>query len=376
LTCPTSSVRSAAVNRWLLCLLCAAGILSFARRCPAPIIFRPGEGWTYEPVGQTGKWERKSAKEQLQVAREAFDRHDYGTAQKSCRRVIKIWPLSDYAGPAEFLLGRTYEMRGLDEKAFKEYQKALTKYPKLPNYAEVLQRQLSIANRFLGGQWFRFMFGYIPFAPSMKDTAKLLDQVVDNGPYHATGPIAQMQVGTAHERQKDYPLAVKAYQKAADNYFDRPEIASDALYRVGVAWNRQAKRAEYDQSASAKSIDAMNDFKALYPGDKRVPEATAVILDLKSEQARGAYETARFYEKYRKYPGAMVYYNEVVVKDSKSPWAEKARERLEALAPLAKEQMRKYAEADKKRLEATRAAAKSTGPAVNPPKPPAYKDGK
>ncbi len=361
------------MNRWLLCLLCAAGIASFARRCPAPIIFRPGEGWTYEPVGQTGKWERKSAKEQLQTAQEAFDRGDYGTSTKSANRVVKVWPLSDYAGPAEYLLGRNYEMRGFDEKAFKAYQRALTKYPKLPNYAEVLQREMSIANRFLGRQWFRTLFGYLPIAPSMDRTAVMLDQIVDNGPYHATGPIAQMQVGIAREKQKDYPKAVKAYQKAADNYYDRPEIASDALFDAGMAWNRQAKRAEYDQSASARSIDTMNDFKALYPGDKRVPDATSVILDLKTEQARGAFETARFYERYRRYQGAIVYYNEVLVKDSKSQWAEKARERIEALKPRAAEQMRKNAEADKKRLDATRAAGKSTStnsPAVLPPKLP------
>lgn len=351
------------MNRWLLCLLCVVGIASFARRCPAPIIFRPGEGWTYEPVGQTGKWERKTAKEQLQVAQEAFDRRDYGVAQKACNRVVKVWPLSVYAGPAEVLLGRVYEMRGMDERAFKAYQNALTKHPNLPNYPEVIQRQLAIANRFLGGQWFRTLFGYLPIAPSMSRTAGLLDQVVDNGPYHATGPIAQMQVGTARERQKDYPLAVKAYQKAADAYYDQPEIASDALFRVGLAWQRQAKRAEYDQSASSKSIDAMNDFKALYPGDKRVPEATAVVLDLKSEQARGAFETARFYERYRRYQGALVYYNEVQLKDSKSPLAEKARERIEVLKPLAAEQMKKFAEADKKRLEATRAAVGKDKPA-------------
>jgi outer membrane protein assembly factor BamD (BamD/ComL family) len=356
------------VNRWLLCLLCAAGVLSFARRCPAPIIFRPGEGWTYEPVGQTGKWERNRAKDQLQVAQEAFDKQEYGIALKASRRVVKVWPLSDHAGPAQFLLGRVYEARGQDEKAFKEYQRALTLHPKLANYPDVVQRQLGIGNRFLAGQWFK-LWGYVPFFPSMDKTAGLFESVVKNGPYHPTGPIAQMSIGTTREKQKNYPLAVKAYERAADRYYDRPEIASDALYRAGMAWNRQAKRAEYDQSASSKSIDAMNDFKALYPTDKRVPDATAVVLDLKTEQARGAYETGRFYERYRRYQGAIVYYNEVLVKDAQSPYAEKARERIEALKPLAAEQMRKYNAAEKKRLEATRAAAQ--GPGTKPAKTPA-----
>ncbi len=365
------------MNRWILCLLCAAGIGSFARRCPAPIIFRPGEGWTYEPVGQTGRWERNRAKDQLQVAQDAFKKQDYGTTLKAARRVVKVWPLADdYAGPAQFLLGRVYEARGMDEKAFKEYQHALLKYPRLPNYGEVVQRQLIIANRFLGGQWFK-LWGYVPFFPSMDKTAALFGTVAQNGPYHPTGPIAQMSIGTAREKQRDYPLAVKAYEKAADRYYDRPEVASEALYRAGLAWNRQAKRAEYDQSASAKSIDTMNDFKALYPNDKRVPDATAIILDLKTEQARGAFETAQFYEHYRRYQGAIVYYSEVVAKDPNSPFAARAKERVEALKPLADQQMKKFADAEKKRMETTRAAAgtkpggltqsKTNAPTATPP---------
>ena len=39
-----------------------------------------------------------------------------------------------------------------DERAFKEYQKLLEKYPKVRTTEEVLQRQFVIANRYLGGR--------------------------------------------------------------------------------------------------------------------------------------------------------------------------------------------------------------------------------
>jgi outer membrane protein assembly factor BamD len=344
------------VNRWLFCLLCAAGIFAGARRCPAPLIYRPGEGWTYEAVGETGKWQRNRAKEQLQVAQEAFDQKKYRLALKAARRTVKVWPLSDYAGPAQYLIGRCYEARRMDDKAFKQYQIALIRYPKLPNYPEVLRRQLDIGRRYLGGQWFK-LWGYVPFFPSMDKTAMMFDQIARNGPYHPTGPVAQMDVGTTREKQKNYPLAVRAYEKAADKYFDRPEIAADAMYRAGLAWNKQARRAEYDQSASVNSIDMLNDFKALYPNDKRGPDATGVILELKTEQARGAFETGKFYERYRKYQGALVYYNEVLIKDPKSPFAERARERIEVLKPYAAQQARQVEERDARIREALRKAS-------------------
>lgn len=341
------------VTRFLIAII---GVFFFARVCPAPLIYRPGEGWTYEPVGGGGSWQRKRAKDQLAVAQEAFDQGKYRLALKAARRTAKVWPLSDYAGKAQYLIGRCYEARKMDERAFKEYQRAITLYPKLENYAEIQQRQFEIATRFLGGQWFK-LWGYIPFFPSMDRTAKLYDQVNRNGPYSEIGPKALMNIGAAREKQKDYALAVRAYEKAADKYFDRPTVAADALYSAGIAWNKQAKRAEYDQSIAGHAIVFLNDFKALYPNDTRVGEAVKIVNDLKIEQARGAFQTAKFYEKYRRYQGALVYYNEVLIKDPNSVFAAEARERIEFLKPKAQRQVRRWSENDTRILEWEKKAA-------------------
>ena len=336
--------------RLLLVVTCLwVGVMN----CPAPLIYRPGEGWTYEAVGAGAAWQRKRAKDQLAVAQEAFDAGQYRLALKAAKHTTKTWPLSDSSGRAQYLIGRCYEARKRDERAFKEYQKALTKYPKLENYSEIQQRQFEIANRYLGGQWFK-LWGYIPFFPSMDRTAKLFDQVNKNGPYSEIGPKALMNIGAAREKQKDYRLAVRAYERAADKYYDRPKVGADAMYSAGIAWNRLARRAEYDQSIAGNAINFLNDFKALYPDDQRTDEATKIIASLKTEQARGALKTAEFYEKYKRYQGALVYYNEVLVKDPKSIFAAQARERIEALKPKAQKQVSRWAQNDARMLERER----------------------
>src|SRR5512144_636543 len=101
----------------LICLLLAAFcLLFFPTRAPAPLIYRPGEGWTYEPVGGEGKWIQARAKDQLEVAQAAFDKKAYGLALKAARRVVKVWPLSDYAPQAQYLVARCYEAKGQDDK--------------------------------------------------------------------------------------------------------------------------------------------------------------------------------------------------------------------------------------------------------------------
>src|SRR6266481_9122486 len=135
------------ISRACLMVLC---LLVFPQRSPAPLIYTPGEGWRYESVGG-GRWQRARAKDQLEVAQAAFDKKDYSLALKAARRVVRVWPLSDYAPQGQYLVGRCLEAQGKDEKAFAEYQKVLEKQPKIGNFHEILQRQYDIANKYLAG---------------------------------------------------------------------------------------------------------------------------------------------------------------------------------------------------------------------------------
>jgi outer membrane protein assembly factor BamD len=315
---------------FLVLLVTLVALLPF--RSPAPLIYMPGEGWYYEPSGEKANWQRTRAKEQLDVAEESFTNRNYNITLHAAHRVVRVWPLSDYAPRAEYLIGRCLEANGKDEAAFNAYQNIIEKYPKSGEYEDVLWRQYEIGNRFLAGEWFR-LWGYIPLYPSMDETAKMFDKIVGNGPYSDVAPHAQLRMGAAHEKGKDYAEAVKAYGTAADRYHDQPDIAADALYREGISWQKQAATAEYDQSTAGQSIAAYTDFMTLFPEDKRVSEVEKSIASLKSEQVHGNFIIAQFYENSKKWAGAVVYYNEVLQLDPNSAYAAQARQRIEALKP-------------------------------------------
>jgi outer membrane protein assembly factor BamD len=326
------------MNCWSLrrLLLILLFVLAVPFHAPAPLIYRPGEGWSYEPVGGDGKWQRPRAKDQLEVAQGAFEKKDYSLALKAAHRVVRVWPLSDYAPQAQYLVGRCYEAQGKTEKAFKEYQKVLDKQPKFANYDEILQRQYEIANLYLAGKWFK-LWGVIPIFSSMDKAADMYDKIVRNGPYSDVAPQAQLKVGAAREKQKNFALAAKAFETAADRYHDRPTVAAEAIYREGLAFNKQAQAGEYDQSTASQAIATFTDFITLYPTDSRVPEAQKIIASLRREQARGNFKIAKFYEKYHRWRGALVYYNEVVsltLTEPNSAYAAEARKRIEYLSKM------------------------------------------
>ena len=86
-----------------------------------------------------------------------------------------------------------------------------------------------------------------------------------------------------------------------------------------------------DPSTAKQAIARFTDFMALYPNDPRVPEAEKLITALKSDQARGAFDIARYYEKRHKWNGARIYYNEVLLLDPHSSYATEARQRIDQL---------------------------------------------
>jgi outer membrane protein assembly factor BamD len=162
---------------------------------------------------------------------------------------------------------------------------------------------------------------------------------VTNGPFSEVAPHAQLRIGAAREKQKDYESAVKAYESAADQYYDQPDIVADAMYGRGYCYQKQAASAEYDQGTAAQAIAAYTDLKTLFPDDKRVPEADKAITALKAQQVQSSFEIAQFYEKSKtlnaeqRRSGAVVYYNEVLQLDPNSPYAAQARQRIEVLKP-------------------------------------------
>lgn len=331
LTWPQPVITVGFMSRRRFHFIILAGFLAFLPlRSPAPLVYTPGEGWTYESLGGIGKWRRERAKDQLEVTQQAFEAKDYSLASKSGAYLLRTWPLSDYAPDAQFLVARCHELQGNDEKAFNEYQTMFEKYPKSDKLKEALRQQYQIGLRFLAGEKFK-LWGRIPFLPSMEKTAGLFEKIVKSGPYSEIAPQAQLRIGAAYEKKKDYPEAVAAYERAADRYHDRPVVAADALYRAGMVYSKQAATAEYDQGSAGQAIAMFTDLMTLFPKDRRIPEAKRIIASLKTEQARGSFKIAEFYAKQKKWNGALVYYNEVLLNGPDSSLASVARNRIDQI---------------------------------------------
>src|SRR5260221_11474730 len=110
--------------RYVVPLVVFAFILTL--RCPAPIIYREGEGFL--PGGAEDIEIKKNAQEQFDLGQRYEDRGEWARAGASYRMVIRRFPRADIAPAALFNSGRMYEKQAMLEKAFHAYQTMFERY--------------------------------------------------------------------------------------------------------------------------------------------------------------------------------------------------------------------------------------------------------
>ena len=297
----------------------------------AILIWRKGEGWSWEHEGVTTG---TNPADQLRIAQELEAKKQYRNAISAYRRVISRWPLSFSAQDARLGEAECLGAIGYHYKAFQQYQELIKKNPNTTHFDTVLQRQFEIGNLFLAGE--RQKAWGIRWFPSLDRAVEVYEQVVKNGPYSPVAPESQFRIGLAYEKQRDYLAAVHAYEKLLERYPKLP-LAEGAQFQIGWEYKKESARAEYDQNAANQAIAAFTDFLLRYPRSDKVAIAEKYQVELKGEQARGLFHIGLFYEKNGHFKSALIYYNDVIEKNPESNWATQAKDKVAKLTPLTAE---------------------------------------
>ena len=311
-----------------LVVIVAAVLLITPAKCPAPIVYRPGEGWEVKGSATPAS----TPKDQIEQGKEFEKVQKWDDAMSSYRMLLKRWPTSIHAGEAQFRIGYCQEQQRDYYRAFLSYQKVAENYQGFDKFDELIQRQYKIGNLFLAGERVKFFF--IKTFPSMDRAVEIYEKVLKNAPYSEIAPSAQMAIGYAREKQKQYDDAVAAYRKLIEKY-PNCSLTEEAYFNVGLAYYRASTRAEYDQGYANKAVDAFNEYMAKYSNGSKAAVARDHIVKVQTDQARGLFEVAHFYDKQKDYTAALVYYNELIARHPRSTYAEEAKARVELLRRLA-----------------------------------------
>ncbi len=304
--------------------LIVALMIVCATPSPAPLIYRPGEGWEVQ-----GEDTVEGTSKQQHEKGEKYERENkFDEAANAYRLIPKTWPLSPNAPEGQYRFGvMMYKLFDF-QRSFKEFQKCLEKYPETEHFDEILKYQYDIACLFLAGE--RQKIWRIPTFPSMDKTVEMFQQVIKNGPYSDVAPMSQLMIGFAREKQHQWTDAVKAYQEVVRRY-PKSDLADDAQFQIGYAYMMASREADYDQTATNRAITGFRDYITKYPKSEKIEQARDNISRLQMEQARGIWSIAEFYDREKNSDAALIYYNSLIQKFPNSDLAKRAYKRVEAI---------------------------------------------
>ena len=299
------------------------------------LLLTPGESfsyWVWTP--QTKKWinpkyaPKDTPKEQLMYALDLFEAKDIRKALEEFKKVVSYFRKSEAAAEAQYYIGRCYEELNNPYQAFEAYQNVIDNYPFSQRTDEIIKREYDIGEKLFEGEKVKFVG--VSFKATPEQIVEIYKKIVSNGPYSEYAPKAQYRVGELYKRLHFYPEALAAFQKIVADYPDS-DIAAQAEFQVAICASAGSSGAAYDQQLTTKAIEKFDEFASAHPDSELVKEAQKERSELTEKKAESLFETAKFYEKRKKYKSAIIYYEEIIDNFPTTKTAPLAMERLEVL---------------------------------------------
>jgi len=250
-------------------------------------------------------------------------------ATAAYRQFIRSFPASPLASRAQYRVAELVESSGDLSKAFDAYQLLITRYPDTPEFEQAVTKQVLIANAYLAGRHLS-IFG-LAIVPATERAEKMFSSILKSAPFSKNAPIAQFNLGLTYEKQGKVKEASNAYQTVLDKY-PSSSIADDAVYQIGYIYMQIGTSGRsQDLSALVQAKNTFEDFLLQYPDSEKAAQARDNLTAIGGRESGDLLTIAKFYDRYKNYRSAAIYYNDIIRRQPGTPNAEFARERIQTL---------------------------------------------
>lgn len=248
-------------------------------------------------------------------------------AMATYRRITKQYTFAYEAPEAQFLMAKLLQRRGELRRAFDAFQILIIRYPEAKQFDEASGEQIKIANHYL-----KKRNNFTNILMSNVETAQhMYEKILASAPFGHYAPLVQFNLGLAYERQGRAQDAVQAYQTLIDRY-PNSSVVNNAQYQIAYVYMRVGlSKNSQDLSALLQARDYFQDYTLQHPNSERAAQIDKNMRTMGVKESSDIYNIAKFYDRYRNYKSAYIYYNDVIRRQSGSPQALLAKTRVEAI---------------------------------------------
>ncbi len=290
--------------------------------------------WVWTP--QTKRWinldrlPKETAELQVEYARRLMLDGDLKKAIRETGKFEDYFGDTDQADNNQYLRGEIRMVQGNHLDAAKEFQQVISSYPSTELFDDVLAKQREIGDQMyeLGKKRIKSRWRFIGERKQLKRAIEVYAMVVDNQPFSDSAAESQYKIGRCHFELGEYTESAYEFRRTIEDYSNSGWV-DEAVYGLAESYYTFSLPPAYDQVPSYLAISAIDDFKARYPDDSRVEHLDKTRAEMRESIAEQRFETAKFYEKRRRFDSARTYCEVIIEEFSDTSVADKAQKWLD-----------------------------------------------
>ena len=261
---------------------------------------------------------------------EAIAAQDWWTAIDVADTIAYHYPDSPFGQEAAYLCAETYFKMGQYELANQCLTVYLNQSGSPKHFEESIQYKFKIAELFRNGLKMRLFESHkMPrIAPSEEAAVALYDEVITTLPHQEIAAQSLLGKGKVQVKLEDFKESVDTFQLLIKR-FPKHELAAEAYLEINRAYLQQCKIEHLDPDLLDLAEMNLRKFQLAFPRETRVADAQKTLSDMQEIYAKNILDTGKYYEKIKKVPASIIYYNKVVAKYPLTEAAVDARKKLE-----------------------------------------------
>ncbi|MFH1593167.1 MAG: outer membrane protein assembly factor BamD [Candidatus Omnitrophota bacterium] len=271
---------------------------------------------------------KDTPEEQFKWGMKFYEEKEYIFAAEAFTSLVEHYKDSVLAPEAQYYAGRSYQDAGKLFIAFENYQKAIDVYPFTEKIDEIIEREYNLGMTMYESHRAKLMGKEI--MTDLDRAVEIFRKVNENAPFGEYSDKSQFMVAQCYKKSEQYKEAKDEFQAFIQKY-SSSTLRDKAAYEVAQCTYLASFKPDYDQELTDEAIE---EFRRIAEGKGGLivsDEARDAVFLLEDRKAESLFNTAKFYERQKKYESAALYYEDILTKYPRSTFSEQAVEKLKSI---------------------------------------------
>lgn len=235
-----------------------------------------------------------------------------------------------FAQDTSYIMGEAYYKLNQYEYANECFTAYLNHVTSPKHFEEAIEYKFNIAELFANGTKKR-LFGSpkMPaWLPAQEDAIPIYDDVIAALPHSEFAVKSLLSKARIQAMLEDFKPSIETLDLLIRR-FPKHQLTAEAYLEKNRVFLLQCKAQNLDPDLLDLTEVNLRKFRLAFPRDARVSDADKILGEMKEIFAQNLFDTGYFFEKTKKIPASLLYYNKVIAKYPGTEAAHLAREKLE-----------------------------------------------